>query len=398
MQYRKLSELQKLEDNPRTITDKDFKILCESVEKNKDYFEARPLILSDRTGKLVIIGGNQRYEAAKTLGIEEVPTHLIENLTEKREKEIIVRDNINNGEFDFDILANQYELEDLDAWGIELPAGVGEEEVVEDEAPEVSKDPPLSVPGAVYSLGRHKLMCGDATKLDDVKTLVQEQKIDLVFTDPPYNVDYSGRGQNKLGTIKNDNMSADEFSGFLSEVFNNYSEVMKSGASIYVCHPDSVSEAKIAFEVRFNESFKKSSTIIWVKQSAGMGWQDYRVQHEPILYGWKGSNHTFFAGRDKTTIWNFSRDAQASYSHPTQKPVELSAEAIKNSSKGDDIVLDLFGGSGSTLIACEQLDRTCFMMELDPKYCDVIRKRYWKFVNDNNEEGWEDGTKAISSR
>jgi DNA modification methylase len=157
---------------------------------------------------------------------------------------------------------------------------------------------------------------------------------------------------------------------------------MKALACIYVCHPDSQSAPKLAFEKTFAEQFKKSSTIIWMKQSAGMGWQDYRAQHEPILYGWKeGKGKHFFCGdRTKTTVWKIGRDAQTSYVHPTQKPVALPEEAIINSCKGSDIVLDLFGGSGSTLIAAEKTGRKARLMELDPKYCDVIVKRWEDFT------------------
>ena len=206
---------------------------------------------------------------------------------------------------------------------------------------------------------------------------------DMVFTDPPYNVAYSGRGQNNLGTIKNDNMSAADFEQFCRDLFASYNSAMKPLACIYVCHPDSQSGPKLAFEKTFAEQFKKSSTIIWMKQSAGMGWQDYRAQHEPILYGWKdgGKGKHFFSGdRTKTTVWKIGRDAQATYKHPTQKPVALPEEAINNSSKGQDVVLDLFGGSGSTLIACEKTGRINRSIKLDPKYCDVIVQRWQEFT------------------
>jgi DNA modification methylase len=213
-------------------------------------------------------------------------------------------------------------------------------------------------------------------------------------------VAYSGLGQNNLGNIKNDNMSDSDFVQFCRDVFATYSVCMKPLACIYVCHPDSHSAPKLAFEVTFAEQFKKSSTIIWVKQSAGMGWQDYRAQHEPILYGWKeGSGKHFFCGdRSKTTVWQIGRDAQASYVHPTQKPVALPQEGILNSSKGQDVVLDLFCGSGSTLIAAERTGRVGRMMELDPRYVDVAVKRWQEFTGQKAtlEDGttFEDVTKA----
>lgn len=205
---------------------------------------------------------------------------------------------------------------------------------------------------------------------------------DMVFTDPPYNVAYSGRGENNLGTIKNDDMSDVEFVQFCRDVFSTYDAFMRPLAVIYVCHPDSQSGPKLAFEQTFAERFRKSSTIIWCKQSAGMGWQDYRAQHEPILYGWKDGkgSHYYCGDRSKTTVWTIGRDAQASYVHPTQKPVALPEEAIENSSKAGDTVLDLFGGSGSTLIACEKTGRINRSMELDQKYVDVIVRRWQQYT------------------
>ena len=205
----------------------------------------------------------------------------------------------------------------------------------EDDAPPVPLEPKTK-PGDIYQLGKHRLMCGDSTNIEHAEKLMDGVKADMVFTDPPYNVAYEGRGEkNKLGPIKNDNMSDESFEQFCRDVFATYHAVMKPLACIYVCHPDSQTGPKLAFEKTFGELFKKSSTLIWVKQSAGMGWQDYRAQHEPILYGWKeGSGKHFYCGdRSKTTIWQIGRDAQASYVHPTQKPVALPEEAIKNSSK-----------------------------------------------------------------
>jgi DNA modification methylase len=284
-----------------------------------------------------------------------------------------------------DLQADGFDLELLGFDAKELNALL-EPEVVEgltdeDAVPDVP-DEPKTKPGDIYELGNHRLMCGDSTNIDDAEKLMGGLLADLVFTDPPYNVDYSGRGANNLGTIKNDNMSADDFEQFCRDIFTTYNAIMKPLACIYVCHPDSASAPKIAFEKTFAEQFKKSSTIIWMKQSAGMGWQDYRAQHEPILYGWKeGKGSHFNAGdRTKTTIWKIGRDAQSSYVHPTQKPVILPEEAILNSSKGSDCVVDLFGGSGSTLIACEKTGRVNRSMELDPKYCDVIVKRWEEFT------------------
>lgn len=230
--------------------------------------------------------------------------------------------------------------------------------------------------------GGHRLYCGDCTSQADVAALLGDAKIDLVFTDPPYNVAYSGLGQNRLGTIENDDQTTEAFSEWLGAVFKSMAGSMRDQACIYICHPDSASAPKLAFETAFAASFKKSSTIIWIKQSAGMGWQDYRAQHEPVLYGWKESKkgrHYYSGDRAKTTVWQLNRDSQIAYVHPTQKPIELAEEAIYNSSKVGWNVADFFAGSGSTLIGCQRSGRKCFSLEIDPRFCDVIIERWQTF-------------------
>jgi len=358
----------------------------------REFGFTNPLLVDSDNG---LIAGHGRLMAARKLGMVEVPAIVLDYLSEAQKRALVIADNklaLNAGwddellrvEFDglaelgFDLDLTGFSLDEINALTPEvLNPGLTDEDAVPGP-PET----PITVLGDIWVLGRHRLMCGDSTAIDAVESLMDGQKADMVFTDPPYNVDYSGRGKNDLGKIKNDNMSESEFEQFCRDVFTCYAAVMKPLACIYVCHPDSASAPKLAFEKTFAECFKKSSTIIWMKQSAGMGWQDYRAQHEPILYGWKeGSGKHFFCGdRSKTTVWNIGRDAQISYVHPTQKPVALPSEAILNSSKGEDIVVDLFCGSGSTLIACEKTSRNARMMELDPKYCDVIIKRWQDFT------------------
>ena len=231
-------------------------------------------------------------------------------------------------------------------------------------------------------LGKHRLICGDATEKTDLLKLMNNKKADMVFTDPPYNVDYSGRGKNNLGKIKNDKMSENNFDLFINDCFELIHNNIKPLATLYICHPDSKSNQKISFEQNFAKYFIKSCTLIWEKQSAGMGWQDYRSQHEPVLYGWKKGQgkHIFYGDRTKTTVWKIKRDAQITYKHPTQKPVELVKEAILNSSKEEDIVLEPFLGSGSTIVSAEQTNRICYGLELDENYCDVIIKRWQDFT------------------
>jgi DNA modification methylase len=374
--------------NSRTHSPEQVGQIAASIKE----FGFRNPILVDGVG---IIAGHGRLMAAQKLGLDKVPTIDCSDMTESQKKAYIIADNKLAMNAGWDTAMLSIEMKDLEDEGFDLALlgfddkelnALLEPEVTEgltdeDAVPDVPEKPKTKL-GDIYILGNHRLMCGDSTSIDDAEKLMDGLLADLVFTDPPYNVDYSGRGANNLGTIKNDNMSAEDFEQFCRDIFTTYSAIMKPLACIYVCHPDSASAPKIAFEKTFAEQFKKSSTIIWMKQSAGMGWQDYRAQHEPILYGWKeGKGSHFNAGdRTKTSIWKIGRDAQSSYLHPTQKPVCLPEEAILNSSKGSDCVVDLFGGSGSTLMACEKTGRVNRSMELDPKYCDVIVKRWEDFT------------------
>lgn len=397
--YRKLSELKKLPNNPRTIKKEDMERLKKSLKDNPDYFEARPIILSNRTGNLVILAGNQRYEAAKALGMDEVPTFLLEGLTEAREREIIIRDNVSNGDWDMDALANEWDTQELDDWGLNLDWDEPEQEVVEDEAPEVNESEPAnSVLGGVYQLGKHRLMCGD----EDMQKLMNGQFADLWMTDPPYNVAYGQYGsatearslhrRTDSKMIMNDKMEDDQFRKFLVDAYTTADAVMKSGAAFYIFHADNESYnfrgacRDMGWVVR--------ECLIWNKNALCLGRQDYQWKHEPCLYGWKDGTHQWYSDRKQTTVIDFDRPTN-SEEHPTMKPVGLFAYLIKNSTKAGDIVLDSFGGSGTTILACEQLGRCGYTMELDPKYCDVIRKRYWKFVT-GSEEGWQDGTSKVT--
>jgi len=390
IERKKVDDLIPYARNARTHSDEQVAQLAASI---KEWGWTTP-VLVDEDGE--IIAGHGRVMAARKLNIDEIPTMTATGWSKAQKQAYILADNQlpQNAGWDMDLLS--VEMKDLDSEGFDLSLIGFDDDMManmlveetkgltdEDAVPDVPDDP-VTVEGDVWLLGNHRLMCGDSTARDSVDTLLNGAKADLVFTDPPYNVDYKSRGKDALLAkgIKNDAMSVKKFKEFLGKVMTNYFEAMRPLACIYVCHPDSASAPKLAFEESFASNFHKSSTIIWVKQSAGMGWQDYRSQHEPILYGWKPGegNHGFYAGRDRTTVWEFKRDAQATYVHPTQKPVALVEEGIKNSSKVDDIVLDLFGGSGSTLIAAEKNGRHSRLMELDPKYCDVIVQRWQDFT------------------
>lgn len=377
--------------NTRTHSDAQIAQVAASIS---EFGFTNPVLIDGDGG---IIAGHGRALAAKKLGMAEVPCIRLGHLTDAQKRAYVIADNklaLNAGwdekmlalEFkdlqglDFDLALTGFDLKDINAI-LAADEATPEGKTDADATPAVQAEV-VTQPGDVWVMGKHRVMCGDSTIATDAEALLGGGVADMVFTDPPYNVAYEGRGDNDLGPIKNDNMTDVQFEQFLRDVFSTYWACMKELAPIYVCHPDSATAPKLAFEKTFAERFKKSSTIIWAKQSAGMGWQDYRAQHEPILYGWKeGTGKHYYCGdRAKTTLWQIGRDAQASYVHPTQKPVDLPAEAIKNSSKAGDLVLDLFGGSGSTLIACEQTGRINRSMELDPKYCDVIVRRWQQFT------------------
>jgi DNA modification methylase len=295
----------------------------------------------------------------------------------------------------FDEFTDELENEDFENVAfdaLQFVAQGDDDTLEEDEAPPVA-DVAVSKLGEIYKLGRHRVMCGDSTVKENVDLLMDGNKADMVFTDPPYGVDYSGRGQNTSNKIENDALSIEDTEIMVSSALKNAFDVSRDGTTCFVWHADSKPELRPLFERAFiGAGFKLSATIIWLKKQASMGFQDYRSRHEPCLYGWKGTRKERVTDRTQTTVWESGRDSN--YEHPTQKPVFLAATAIANHNPG--VLLDLFLGSGSTLIACEQTDRTCYGMELDPKYCDVIRKRYWKFIN-GKDDGWQENTPVVQS-
>ena len=243
------------------------------------------------------------------------------------------------------------------------------------EIPEV----PVSQKGDLYVLGKHRVLCGDSTLKEDVDYLINEKLVDMIFADPPYNVDYEGTA----GKIQNDKMEDSTFYLFLLDAFTNMFENTKKGGAIYVCHADT--EGLNFRNAYKNAGFKLAECLIWVKNALVLGRQDYHWRHEPILYGWKeGAAHYFIDDRTQDTIWEYNKPKR-NEEHPTMKPLELVGKAIANSSRVDETVLDLFGGSGSTLIAADQLGRSAYLMELDEKFVDVIIKRFVRYKEGNND-------------
>ena len=332
---------------------------------------------------LNIIAGHGRVTAAKEEGITEVPCVFVEHLTEAQKRAYILADNrlaLNAG-WDEEMLSVELsELQgvdfDISLLGFddaELNKLLGDIDGVEDDDFDVDKElqnPAMTKQGDLWLLGKHRLVCGDSTKEETFNVLMDGKQANLTVTDPPYNVNYEGTA----GKIKNDNMANDAFYDFLLASFKNMERVMAKDASIYVFHADTEG---LNFRKAFTDAgFYLSGTCIWKKQSLVLGRSPYQWQHEPVLFGWKKKGkHNWYSDRKQTTIWEFEKPKKNA-DHPTMKPVALVAYPILNSSLANCIVLDPFGGSGSTLIACEQTDRICHMIELDEKFCDVIVKRY----------------------
>jgi site-specific DNA-methyltransferase (adenine-specific) len=336
-----------------------------------------------------IVEGHGRLIACKELGMETVPIIRLDHLTDEERKAYTLAHNklTMNSDFDIDILndelMNSFDTIDMSDFGFDIDLGLDEEqEIVEDEVPEVPEEPKAKL-GDIYQLGNHRLMCGDSTNEEDVEKLMDGVKADMVFTDPPYNVDYSNAERPKasktdLGRIKNDTMSEDDFIYFLGQVYKRLDENTKDNSSFYIWY---ASKETIAFYSALLETnIILNQQIIWKKPML-LGRGKYQWAHEPCIFAIKGSPY-FTEDRTKTTVWDFGGYDKSKNVHPTQKPLFLPAEAINNSSKKEDTVLDLFGGSGSTLIACEQLNRKCYMMELDPHYIDVIIQRWENFTGE----------------
>jgi DNA modification methylase len=337
---------------------------------------------------LNIIAGHGRILAAKEEGITKVPCVFAEHLTDAQKRAYIIADNrlaLNAG-WDAEMLT--VELADLQGADFdisllgfddsELNKLLGGMEDVKDDDFDVEaelKKPAITKPGDLWLLGKHRLVCGDSTKKETFDLLMDGKQANLTVTDPPYNVNYEG----SAGKIRNDNMSDDKFYQFLLSAFVLTEKAMAKDASIYVFHADTEG---LNFRKSFSDAgFYLSGTCIWKKQSLVLGRSPYQWQHEPILFGWKkAGKHAWYSDRKQTTIWEFEKPKKNG-EHPTMKPVPLVAYPIVNSSMTGCIVLDPFGGSGSTLIACEQTDRICFTVELDEKFCDVIVKRYIEQVS-----------------
>ena len=366
--------------NPR----KDLKPGDAEYEKLKRSIEqfgyVEPVIWNQTTGR--VVGGHQRLKVLMDMGMTEVDCVVVA-MDEEKEKALNIALNKISGDWDKDKLALLIaDLQgadfDVSLTGFE-PAEIDDlfkdtlKDGVKDDDYDVGAElaqPTMTKPGDIWTLGRHRLICGDSTKAETYDLLMGSTKANLVITDPPYNVNYEG----SAGKIKNDNMADEAFYNFLLDAYTQMHSAMADDASIYVFHADTEG---LNFRRAFADAgFYLSGCCIWKKQSLVLGRSPYQWQHEPCLYGWKkNGKHQWYTGRKETTIWEFDKPKKNG-DHPTMKPIPLLAYPIMNSSMSNSVVLDPFGGSGSTLIACEQTDRICYTIELDEKFCDVIVKRY----------------------
>lgn len=401
-----IKRLKPYEKNARTHSEEQVERIANSIQ---EFGFINPVLIDSDYG---IIAGHGRVLGAKKLGMKEVPCLFVEDLTEAQKRAYIIADNklaLDAGwddeilkeelqaleEMDFDVSLTGFDLDDFDFDQQDIEFDEEQEEEIE-----VPKEPKSKL-GDIYQLGRHRLMCGSATEPDDVMALTGGEMMDLCVTDPPYNVNYEG----SAGKIENDNMDDNSFYEFLYEFYSNMLNTLKEGGAYYIFHADTEG-------LNFRKALKDAGgqtkqALIWVKNALVLGRQDYQWKHEPCLYGWKnGAGHYFTKDRKQTTVFEDKIDLDKlskdelkdmikdiladklpvtvihedkplrSDLHPTMKPIKLIARLINNSSKRGENVIDFFGGSGSTLIACEQLNRTCYTMELDPRFVDVIINRW----------------------
>ena len=366
------------EYNPRELTQIQHQDLKDSITR---FGLVDPLIVNThKERKNILVGGHQRLRIVKELGYKDVPCVEV-NLTPNKERELNVRLNKNTGQWDWDALANHFDVGELLEWGFSeddlqfydpepLPGLIDD-----DDVPEVEEA--VTQSGDMWLLGEHRVLCGDATKKEDVERLMDGQKADMVFTDPPYGVDYDG-GMKKQNKLKNDNLGTEIYSLFMPYAV----ESLKDDGAFYVWYADATATATATAD----SGLVISAQIIWAKNHAQfMSSAKYKGKHEPCFYAHKkGKTAKWYGENNEVTLWEYDRASKNEY-HPTQKPIALSERANKNSSPKNGIVLDLFLGSGSTLIACEKTNRKCYGMEFDPHYCDVIVKR-WEDYTGNKAE------------
>ncbi len=374
----KISEVKKNPNNPRTIKDEKFAKLVQSIREFPEMLRLRPIVVND---DMIVLGGNMRLKACKEAGLKVVPIIKASDLTEDQQRQFIIKDNVGFGEWDWEMLANEWDADKLGEWGLDLPdmdVKVLDAEEDDFDVPDGGIETDI-VPGDLFEIGAHRLLCGDSTDADAVARLMNGEKADMVFTDPPYGVSYEGgHNKKKRKGIENDTLKGDDITNLFYESLSLAIGYTNDHSAFYIWYANGkavetfTSFAKLDLEVR--------AVICWYKIKSGLGafMSQYIPNYEPCIYAHKSRcSPQWFGATDEKTVWELKKD-QKNEHHPTQKPIALPERAIKNSSKSNQIILDLFLGSGSTMVAAHQLGRKCYGMELDPKYCQVIVDRMRK--------------------
>jgi len=353
-----ISKVKPNDDNPRILKDDKFKKLVKSIREFPQMLKIRPIVVND---EMIVLGGNMRLRACQEAGLKKIPIIKASELTEKQQREFIIKDNVGFGEWDWDMLANEWEADDLNEWGLDTP----DEWAVELEAEEDDYIEPQNIQvdvvlGDLIEIGEHRLLCGDSTDSDQVAKLMNGQKADMVFTDPPYNVAFNGRS-GKFEVIENDDLPENEFEDLI-DGFVSILNILQPRNYYVWCNWKfyGILQSKLDFK----------ACIVWAKNVFGLG-RNYRHQHEFCLFNGKLDDGI----NNESDLWQVKKDTN--YLHPTQKPIELASRALNNH-KQDKFIVDLFSGSGLTFLASHQLNRKCYGMELDPKYCQVIIDRMHK--------------------
>ncbi len=358
-------------NNPRLVKDDKFKKLVNSIKEFPDMLDKRPIIVNE---DMIVLGGNMRLKACNEAGLKEIPI-IVTNWTEEQQRQFIIKDNLGYGEWDWDMIANEWDENELNEWGLDIPNFEGdmvELDAVEDDfdAPEGGLETDI-VLGDLFEIGEHRLLCGDSTDSDSVAKLMDEQKADMVFTDPPYNINYGNikHPKFKQRDIENDNMSSADFKNFCNSFVSNI-KLFCDG--VVYCWAGPGKDGRIMFTA-LDEALHNSTMIVWNKDQFTLGRGKYQNKNEVCWFGWNKSGETFTDDRTLTNVWDFERPKKSEL-HPTMKPIKLVENGLNHNPKAKS-VLDLFLGSGSTMVAAHQLKRKCYGMELDPKYCQVIIDR-----------------------
>lgn len=381
MKLTPINQIRANPNNPRIIKDDKFRKLVASIKEFPEMLDVRPIVVNS---DMVVLGGNMRLRAAIEAGMKEVPVR-VTDWSEDRQREFIIKDNLSGGEWDWDTLANEWDTTKLEEWGLDIPAFAQADQGQEDDY-EIPDEVKTDIqPGDLIEIGPHRLLCGDSRDIESVKYLMNGRKADMVFTDPPYGVSIGAKNRmlnsfqpsgRNLTDIEDDSESPEDLKNSLLPAFKNIRAVMDDSCTVFVTAPQGGDLGMMMMMMMAEAGLKVRHVLIWKKNSPtfSMGQLDYDYQHEPILLTW-GKRHKYYGkGHHKSSVWEIDKP-RSSKEHPTMKPVELVANAILNNSKDGDTVIDFYLGSGTTMVACNQLGRVCYGIELTPKYCQVIVDR-----------------------